>query len=128
MAATHTSDGIELHGSDWGAEGLAVVLLHAWGLTSHMWNSQIIPLTDQGYRVITVDRRGHGRSGFTAGGYDLDTLASDIVTVADGLNLHELVLVGHSMGSLEAVRAATFLGARVRGSSGPGRAARAGPA
>lgn len=106
-----TTDNTRLHVTDHGGAGRPVVLVHAWGLTSRMWGSQVAALLDQGFRPVTLDRRGHGRSNQPAAGYDLDTLAADITTVLDTLDLHDVALAGHSMGGLEAVRVAAGPGA-----------------
>jgi len=101
-----TADGTRLAVHDTGGTGRPVVLLHAWGLDSHMWNSQIGPLAQTGARVITIDRRGHGRSEVPATGYDLNTLASDVVTAIDEVAGAGVVLIGHSLGGLEAAMVA----------------------
>ena len=46
----------------WGA-GRPVVLVHAWGLDAHMWNAQLPAFVGAGLQVVTIDQRGHGRSG-----------------------------------------------------------------
>lgn len=52
---------IEIYYEDHGS-GPAVVLLHGWPLDSRSWEPQLLPLLSAGYRVITYDRRGFGRS------------------------------------------------------------------
>jgi pimeloyl-ACP methyl ester carboxylesterase len=61
-------------------------------------------LLERGWRCVAFDRRGHGRSDEPGRGYDFDTLADDIAAVPDGLDLQNVVLVGHSMGGAEVVR------------------------
>jgi pimeloyl-ACP methyl ester carboxylesterase len=61
-------------------------------------------LLDDGRRVITYDRRGFGNSSQPAGGYDYDTFATDLKTLLDTLDLHDVTLVGHSMGTGEVTR------------------------
>jgi non-heme chloroperoxidase len=97
---------VSLHVSDSSTRGRPVVLLHAWGLNGRMWNAQVVALRAEGYRVVTIDRRSHGLSDQANGGFDLATLAGDISTVLDRLDLTDAVLVGHSMGGLEAVAVA----------------------
>lgn len=117
MPLVTTSDGCALFYSDWGdAKGRPVVLVHAWGLNSAMWNQQIPALLDAGHRCVVYDRRGHGRSDVPGSGYDLDTLADDLSCVVDHLDLADIVLVGHSMGASEVVRYMTRKGSgRVAG-------------
>jgi pimeloyl-ACP methyl ester carboxylesterase len=86
------------------------VLVHAWGLDAHMWNAQLPALLGADLQVITIDQRGHGRSGRSAGGYDLDTMAADIIGVLDTLDLHDAVLIGQSMGGALAAHAVGGLG------------------
>ena len=95
-----TRDGVELFHRDWG-NGKPVVFVHAWALTSQMWAYQIADLSDHGVRCIAFDRRGHGRSDVPGSGYDLDTLADDLAGVIEQLDLHDVVLVGMSMGCNE---------------------------
>jgi non-heme chloroperoxidase len=70
---------IELHYDDV-RSGDPVVLLHGWPLDSRSWEPQMPTLLDAGYRVITYDRRGFGRSSRPATGYHFDTLAADLGT------------------------------------------------
>jgi non-heme chloroperoxidase len=92
-----TKDDARLAVDVWG-RGRPVVLVHAWGLNSHMWNAQLPALLAAGFQVVTIDQRGHGRSDRTASGYDIDTLSRDVVAVLDALDLDDVVLVGQSMG------------------------------
>lgn len=100
------ADGTNLHVTDHGGPGRPVVFVHAWGLTSAMWGSQVMATAAAGFRPVTIDRRGHGRSDLAPAGYDLDTLAGDLGAALDQLDLRGATLVAHSMGAVEAVRAA----------------------
>jgi len=68
-------------------------------------------LLDAGHRVITYDRRGFGNSSQPSTGYDYDTFASDLKTLLDELDIHEVTLVGHSMGTGEVTRYLSKYGA-----------------
>ena len=103
MAHVEASDGTAIHVRDWGA-GRPVVLIHGWPLNADSWEPQILALRDAGYRVVSYDRRGFGRSGQPAQGYDYDTLADDLDAVMRGLSLDDAVLVGFSMGGGEIAR------------------------
>ncbi|MGC1379391.1 MAG: alpha/beta hydrolase, partial [Candidatus Baltobacteraceae bacterium] len=59
---------------------------------------------NHGYRVVAVDRRGHGRSTQTDGGHDMDHYADDLAAVTAHLDLKNAVHVGHSTGGGEVVR------------------------
>ena len=98
-----TRDGASLFYNDWGA-GKPVIFTHAWGLNADIWEYQLTELADQGLRCVAYDRRGHGRSTDPGRGYDYDTLADDLAAVIDQLDLHDVTLVGFSMGNGEAVR------------------------
>lgn len=54
-----------------------------------------------GYRVIAHDRRSHGRSDQTWDGNAMDQYADDLAELIEALDLHELILVGHSTGGGE---------------------------
>jgi len=97
------SDGTELFYTDWPGEK-PLVLVHAWGLNSCMWDYQITRLAAAGFRCITFDRRGHGRSDRPGTGYDVDTLADDLGSVLEALNLTDVTLVAHSLGTCEVAR------------------------
>jgi non-heme chloroperoxidase len=94
---------IELYYEDQGS-GPVVVLLHGWPLDSRSWEPQLHPLLAAGYRVINYDRRGFGRSGRPATGYDFDTLAGDLDTLLNELDLRDVTLIGFSLGTGELAR------------------------
>jgi pimeloyl-ACP methyl ester carboxylesterase len=102
-AGTENSAGIEIYYEDHGA-GQPVVLIHGYPLSGRAWDKQVPALLDAGYRVITYDRRGFGRSSQPATGYDYDTFAADLNTLLEDLDLHDAVLAGHSMGTGEVTR------------------------
>ena len=99
---------IEIHYEDHGA-GQPVVLIHGYPLSGRAWDKQVPALLEAGHRVITYDRRGFGQSSQPTTGYDYDTFAADLSTLLDHLDLHNAVLVGHSMGTGEVTR---YLGTR----------------
>lgn len=94
---------IELYYEDQGA-GRPVVLIHGYPLDGHSWERQTPELLAAGYRVITYDRRGFGRSSKVGSGYDYDTLAADLNAVLERLDVRDVVLVGFSMGTGELAR------------------------
>jgi non-heme chloroperoxidase len=97
-------DTIEIHVEDTGGPGRPVILTHAWPLSSEIWQAQVKALSAAGYRVIAYDRRGFGQSSKPTGGYDFDTLADDLATLIESLNLRDAALFGYSMGGGEIVR------------------------
>jgi non-heme chloroperoxidase len=113
MPYVKAKDGTEIYYYDWGS-GAPVVLIHGWPLTSASWEYQAGFLAENGFRVVAYDRRGFGRSGWPYAGYDYDTLAYDLNTVLETLDLKNAALVGFSMGGGEVARyLATYGAARV---------------
>ena len=94
---------IEIYYEDHGT-GQPVVLIHGYPLSGRAWDKQVPALLDAGYRVITYDRRGFGKSSQPTAGYDYDTFAADLNTLLEHLDLGDAVLAGHSMGTGEVVR------------------------
>ena len=101
--ATENSTDVELYYEDHGT-GQPVVLIHGYPLDGGSWEKQSSALLNAGYRVITYDRRGFGKSSKPTAGYDYDTFAADLNTVLETLELQEVVLVGFSMGTGEVGR------------------------
>ena len=99
-----------LHVDDTGGSGRPVVLIHGWPLSGESWSEQVPVLQQAGYRVITYDRRGFGRSDKPKHGYTYDTLTEDLHAVLEGLNLDDATLVGFSMGGGEVARYFTKYG------------------
>jgi non-heme chloroperoxidase len=79
-------------------------MTHAWPLNADMWDYQAAKLSSAGFRVITYDRRGFGRSDQPASGYDFDTFADDLANVIEQTGVRNVTLVGYSMGGGEVVR------------------------
>jgi len=100
---TENSGAIEIHYEDQGA-GRPVVLIHGWPLSGRTWEPQVPALIDAGFRVITYDRRGFGKSSQPWSGYDYDTFTSDLDALMRHLDLRDAALVGFSMGGGEVVR------------------------
>ncbi|MDI3279567.1 alpha/beta hydrolase, partial [Arthrobacter sp. AL08] len=83
-------------------------------LDGSSWEKQTKALLEAGYRVITYDRRGFGKSSKTTSGYDYDTFAADLSTLLNRLEVNNAVLVGFSMGTGEVARyLSTYGSARV---------------
>jgi non-heme chloroperoxidase len=115
---TENSADIEIHYNDHGT-GAPIVLIHGYPLDGNSWERQERVLLAEGYRCISYDRRGFGRSSQPTTGYDYDTFAADLKAVLDHLALdRDVVLVGFSMGTGEVTR---YLGRY--GSAGVSKAA-----
>ncbi|OBG87503.1 bromoperoxidase [Mycobacterium sp. NS-7484] len=92
---------IDLHVEDTGGPGRPVVLIHGWPLTGESWSPQVQALQSAGYRVITYDRRGFGRSDTSLVGYTYESLSDDLSALMEELDLRDTTLVGFSMGGGE---------------------------
>jgi non-heme chloroperoxidase len=80
MNTITSKDGTEIYYKDWGS-GQPVVFSHGWPLNADAWESQMIYLASNGYRCITHDRRGHGRSSQPWNGNEMDTYTDDLSDV-----------------------------------------------
>ena len=94
---------IEIHYEDHGS-GQPVVLIHGYPLNGNSWERQERELLAAGYRCISYDRRGFGRSSQPTVGYDYDTFAADLGALLEHLDLRDVVLCGFSMGTGEIAR------------------------
>jgi len=103
MAFFTADDGVRLYYEKSGS-GKPVVLIHGWPSVAQMWEYQMPVLADAGYRVITYDRRGFGRSSVPYKDYDYDHLSTDLYGLLEELDLKDVTLVGFSMGGGEVVR------------------------
>ncbi|WP_213523454.1 alpha/beta hydrolase [Nonlabens sp.] len=89
--------------------GQPIVLVHGWPLSGSMWEYQVPVLVEAGYRVITYDRRGFGRSSRPYSGYDYTSMTEDLHDLIEKLDITDIILVGFSMGGGELARyAATY--------------------
>jgi len=103
MPTITTKDGTEIFYKDWG-KGQPIVFSHGWPLTADDWDGQMLYFGNLGYRVIAHDRRGHGRSGQTWDGNDMNTYADDLAELFEKLDLKDAIMVGHSTGGGEVAR------------------------
>ena len=112
-----TKDGSHIFYKEWGT-GQPIVFHHGWPLSGDDWDNQMMFFASKGYRVIAHDRRGHGRSGPSATGNDMNTYAADVATLTEHLGLRNAIHVGHSTGGGEVIRYIALYG-------GGGRVAKA---
>src|SRR3977135_2759479 len=111
---TENGGPVEIHYEDHGS-GQPFVLIHGYPLNGNSWERQERDLLAHGYRVISYDRRGFGRSSQPTVGYDYDTFAADLYALIEHLDLSNMVLVGFSMGTGEVTRyLSTYGSKRVR--------------
>ena len=91
----------KLYVDDTGGTGRPIVLIHGWPLSGESWSAQVDALRSAGYRVITYDRRGFGRSDKPRVGYTYEGLSDDLAGLMEELDVHDATLVGFSMGGGE---------------------------
>ena len=103
MSTITTKDGVQIFYKDWG-QGQPIVFHHGWPLSSDDWDTQMLFFVQQGYRVVGIDRRGHGRSSQVSDGHDMDHYAADAAAVVEHLDLRNAVHIGHSTGGGEVTR------------------------
>ena len=94
--------------------GVPMLLLH--GVTDS-WRSfeRVLPHLPASIRAFAVTQRGHGDSGRPVAGYRTRDFAADVAAFADALSLGPVLVVGHSMGSTNAMRFAIDHPGRTRG-------------
>ncbi|MDB5203216.1 MAG: alpha/beta hydrolase [Ferruginibacter sp.] len=113
QSAQKGAEPVNIYYEDLG-KGKNVVFIHGWPLDGTMWEYQLTALPQQGLRCITYDRRGFGKSDKPLGPYDYDTLAGDLKSVLEALDIQDVTLVGFSMGGGEIAKYfSLYGGARV---------------
>jgi len=103
MSSITVKDGTRIYYKDWG-EGPVVTFSHGWPLNADAWDGQMLFLSQNGFRTVAHDRRGHGRSSQASSGNDMNTYADDLAAVIEALDLKDVTLVGHSTGGGEVAR------------------------
>lgn len=109
----NNNETVKIYYEDLG-KGKPVVFIHGWPLSGSMWEYQVTQLSQEGLRCILYDRRGFGKSDRPFSGYDYNTLAGDLKSLLNELNLIDVTLVGFSMGGGEIAKYfSLYGGARV---------------
>jgi non-heme chloroperoxidase len=93
-----TDDGVRLHHLDEGA-GSPVVLIAGFRAPATSWMYQVPALVSAGHRVLSLDRRSHGKSPDPADGHDMARHGRDVADFLAALDLTDAVLVGGSQGA-----------------------------
>jgi 3-oxoadipate enol-lactonase len=107
MPSITSSPGIDLHYSDINPSGHpAVTLLHGLGANGESWAFQIPPLVDCGFRVLSPDLRGFGKSTYTGRSHTIRDMARDVIALLDAVALQKSNIVGVSMGGAIALQLA----------------------
>jgi pimeloyl-ACP methyl ester carboxylesterase len=104
--------GIEIAYEDVGS-GPSVVLLHGYPFNRSMWREQVEELR-QNHRVIVPDLRGHGESAVTPGPATMESMALDVASLLETLNISRATIGGLSMGGYVALAFYRLFPLRVR--------------
>lgn len=105
MTTITTRDGTRIFYKDWGnKDAQPIVFSHGWPLSADAWDAQMVFFADQGFRAIAHDRRSHGRSDQVWNDNTMDQYADDLAELIEVLDLHDVILVGHSTGGGEVTR------------------------
>jgi non-heme chloroperoxidase len=105
MAFVKTTDGTEIFYKDWGPKDAQPIHFHhGWPLSADDWDNQMLFFLRHGFRVVALDRRGHGRSSQVSDGHDMDHYAADASAVAEHLDLRNAIHIGHSTGGGQVAR------------------------
>jgi|SRR5579885_1421342 esterase len=99
-------DRFRLHYLDWGNPGgtaATIFFLHGGGLNAHTWDVVCLALRER-YRCVALDQRGHGDSEWSPGcDYGMESHLRDIEGFAAQMKLRRPVVVGQSMGGINAI-------------------------
>jgi pimeloyl-ACP methyl ester carboxylesterase len=109
-----TADGNRMPYTVAGHGDVTVVLVHCWMCERSFWSEQF-PVLARHYRVLAVDLPGHGEADAARERWTVDAYGEDMAHLIRGLDLSDVVLVGHSMGGPVSLRAAALAEGRVRG-------------
>ncbi len=95
------SDRTKIYYTDSKSKGQVVVLLHGFSMSSSMWHETgIVDRLSEKHRVITLDIRGHGKSGKPEGVEHYGPkVAEDVINLLNSLRIEKAHLVGYSMGA-----------------------------
>lgn len=115
-AAAHSerfieTNGVRLHVLDWGGTGPALILIHGYGDSPHVFDDIAPAFTDR-FRVVAYARRGHGRSS-SGESFSNTALVADLVGILDSMGIVKASLAGWSMGGNEITAAAGLVPDRV---------------
>ena len=109
-----SADGVPVRYAVYGGGLPAIVFVHGWSCDRRYWVGQVGHVAGR-FTVVTVDLAGHGESGTDRRSSTMPAFGDDVAAVVTGLDLPEVVLVGHSMGGDVIVEVARRLRPRVRG-------------
>ena len=92
-----SADGVSIAYQVVGSGKPALLFVHGWCCDQSYWDAQVYHFAPQ-YKVVTIDLVGHGKSGMNRKTWTMEAFSEDVVAVVKGLDLDQVVLIGHSMG------------------------------
>ncbi len=112
MISSVTRDGARLVYETAGTGEPPILFVHGWCCDRTFFAPQFTHFAGR-HAVAALDLRGHGESGHApgAGDYRIETLAGDVLAVAQAAGLSQPVVAGHSLGALVGLACATRRGA-----------------
>jgi pimeloyl-ACP methyl ester carboxylesterase len=115
MTEIRSFDGLIIYFEVIGDETIPLVFVGGWASATGklMWQYQL-PTTSI-YKVILVDLAGHGKSSIDREFYTMQSFGKDVQSVIEYLDLHNVILIGHSMGGAVILETATLIPDRIRG-------------
>jgi len=107
-----SKDGVEISYTTQGSGQPALVFVHCWSGDKSYWKYQV-PEFSKNYQVVTIDYGGHGNSGLNRENFTIESFGDDVVAVVNELKLDKIVFIGHSLGGLVILDAASKLPGKV---------------
>lgn len=101
-----SKDGVAINYTVYGAGEKVIVFVHCWMGDQTYWREQVDYFKDE-FRVVTIDLAGHGKSGTNRTSWTINSYAEDVIAMMNELEFSKAYLVGHSMGGMVALDAAS---------------------
>lgn len=108
------NNGVIIDYTDTGSKDTALLFIHGWCMNKTYWNSQAAYFAGR-YRVVTIDLPGFGASGRNRHTWTPEAYGMDIIAVIRQLDLHHVILVGHSTSGAAVLEAALLSPERIAG-------------
>lgn len=108
------NQGVDIDYTDSKLGDTVLLFIHGWGINKTYWADQVSCFAKK-YRVVTVDLPGFGKSGKNRKSWTVNDYTEDIHALLTGLNLKNVILVGHSMSGAIIVETALQYPATVLG-------------
>jgi pimeloyl-ACP methyl ester carboxylesterase len=108
-----SADGVSIYFQEAGVGKPVILFIHGFSPHSDCWRDQVNYFSKD-HQVIALDLPGFGKSGQNRREWSMDSYGDDIESLVSKLNLDDVILVGHSMGGLVALKAATKIPDKLR--------------